>query len=231
MFNTLVSWSIESYGLLPLMALALLVAIAVIIERLSFHLRVTRAGDALQHHLQRLKYQSVPALQDLATQFEGTMQMEIIRPALVMRHVDAETLDRHIEESILMLMPKMTRNLWLIDTTVTLAPLLGLLGTIIGMMQSFNVLSSATKGSPTLVTGGIAHALVATAFGLFIAIISVVFLNYFNTRNRVLLNQMEVIKTMVINRLFGGVQVAANGGGAPEKSPAMPQLHTELKHG
>lgn len=214
MLNTLIAWSIESYGLLPLMALILLVALVVIIERLSFHGRVTRAGNAFQHLLQRAQYQNMAALSDVASQFQDTLQVQLIEPALKLRSTDAETLDRHIEESILTIMPKLTRNLWLIDTTVTLAPLLGLLGTIIGMMQSFNVLSTSAKGNPTLVTGGIAHALVATAFGLAIAIVSVVFLNYFNTRNRLLLNQMEVIKTMVINRIFGGALHVTNSANA-----------------
>jgi len=73
------------------------------------------------------------------------------RPPLPRAGEDAETMDRHIEESILWLLPKMDRNLWLVDTAVTLAPLLGLLGTIIGMIQSFNVLGSAAKGNPDMV--------------------------------------------------------------------------------
>ncbi|WP_321792717.1 MotA/TolQ/ExbB proton channel family protein [Burkholderia pyrrocinia] len=210
MLNTLVTWSIESFGLLPLMALILLVALTVVIERLSFHARVTRAGDALQHDLQRTPYQSATALKEVAAKYEGTLQGEILLPAITLHTGDAETLDRHMEESILTVMPRMTRNLWIVDTTVTLAPLLGLLGTIIGMMQSFDVLSTSVKGNPTMVTGGIAHALVATAFGLSIAIVAVVFLNYFNARNRILLNQMEVIKTIVINRVFSGTEHAAN---------------------
>ncbi|MDE1181866.1 MotA/TolQ/ExbB proton channel family protein [Paraburkholderia sp.] len=237
MLNTLITWSIESYGLLPLMAVILLIALAVIIERLSFHGRVTRAGDALQRQLQRAQYQNMSALSDVASQYQGTLQVELFEPALKLRPIDAETLDRHIEESILTIMPKMTRNLWLIDTTVTLAPLLGLLGTIIGMMQSFDVLSTSAKGNPTAVTGGIAHALVATAFGLAIAIIAVVFLNFFNTRNRLLLNQMEVIKTMLINRIFGGaLQTTSSANPTGASKPEAPagaewSAHAEVRHG
>lgn len=239
MLNTLTTWSIESFGLLPLMAVILLIALAVIIERLSFHVRVTRAGDSLQHDLQRAQYQSLSALKDVSVQYAGTLQGEILRPAQLLQLVDAETLDRHMEEAILMIMPKMTRNLWLVDTSVTLAPLLGLLGTIIGMMQSFDVLSTSMKGNPTMVTGGIAHALVATAFGLAIAIISVVFLNYFNARNRLLLNQMEVIKTMVVNRVFGGsavntVMVEVDGSQTVSVSVNPQRVWTEraeVRHG
>ncbi len=204
MIDTLIKWSMESYGLLPLMAVLLLVAIAVIIERLYFYAKVLKAGDAMEHDVQLVKYQSVSDLNAVADHYEGTLQVDIIKTALASRGDDASTMDRHIEESILWLLPKMDRNLWLVDTAVTLAPLLGLLGTIIGMIQSFNVLGSAAKGNPDMVTGGIAHALVATAFGLLIAIIAVVFLNYFNKKNRLALHQMELLKVMVINRLYGG---------------------------
>lgn len=215
MIDTLIKWSMESYGLLPLMAVLLLVAIAVIIERLYFYAKVLKAGDAMEHDVQLVKYQSVSDLNAVADHYQSTLQVDIIKTALASRGDDATTMDRHIEESILWLLPKMDRNLWLVDTAVTLAPLLGLLGTIIGMIQSFNVLGSAAKGNPDMVTGGIAHALVATAFGLLIAIISVVFLNYFNKKNRLALHQMELLKVMVINRLYGGGSNKMQGRDVP----------------
>jgi biopolymer transport protein ExbB len=202
--DTLIKWSLESYGLLPLMGTLLLIAISVIIERMYFYAKVLKAGDAMEQDVQLVKYQSAADLNAVADHYQGTLQVDIIKTAIASKGEDAETMDRHIEESILWLLPKMDKNLWLVDTSVTLAPLLGLLGTIIGMIQSFNVLGSAAKGNPDMVTGGIAHALVATAFGLMIAIISVVFLNYFNKKNRLALHQMELLKTMVINRLYGG---------------------------
>ena len=204
MVETLIKWSAESYGLLPLMGLVLLATIAVIIERMYFFTKVLKAGEAMEHDVQLVKYQSDADLNAVAKHYEGALQVDIIKTAIASKGDDAATMDRHIEESILWLLPKMDRNLWIVDTSVTLAPLLGLLGTIIGMIQSFNVLGSAAKGNPDMVTGGIAHALVATAFGLLIAIIAVVFLNYFNKKNRHALHQMELLKAMVINRLYGG---------------------------
>ncbi len=59
----------------------------------------------------------------------------------------------HLEEEILSAMPKITRLLWILDTSVTIAPLLGLFGTIIGMIQAFNVLSA--NGGQSKVTGGL----------------------------------------------------------------------------
>jgi biopolymer transport protein ExbB len=95
---------------------------------------------------------------------------------------------------------------WVLDTAVTLAPLMGLLGTIIGMVHAFGILGASGPGGAAtqMVTGGIAEALVATGAGLLIAIIAVGFLNYFNKRARLALHQMDLLKVMVINRLHGG---------------------------
>ena len=82
---------------------------------------------------------------------------------------------------------------------------MGLLGTIIGMVHASDILGAAdNSGSSTkMVTGGIAEALVATGAGLLIAIVAVLFLNHFNKRIRVALHQMDLIKTMLINRFHG----------------------------
>jgi biopolymer transport protein ExbB len=110
-------------------------------------------------------------------------------------------MEMHLEEEILTAMPKINRLLWILDTSVTIAPLLGLFGTIIGMIQAFNVLSA--NGGPSKVTGGIADALVSTGAGLLIAIIAVYFVNYFNALTRQIVHQLELIKLILINRIHG----------------------------
>ena len=83
------------------------------------------------------------------------------------------------------------RFLPILDTIITLAPLLGLLGTITGMISAFGIMSEAGLGQPHAVTGGVAEALIATATGLFIAIMTLIPYNYFNAKIEQFLARIE----------------------------------------
>ncbi|MEA1948224.1 MAG: MotA/TolQ/ExbB proton channel family protein [Thermodesulfobacteriota bacterium] len=77
---------------------------------------------------------------------------------------------------------RMRKYMGIIDTMITVAPLLGIFGTVIGIILSFEALGSAGIEHPQVVTEGIAQALITTAAGLGIAILSVFPYNYFNSR-------------------------------------------------
>jgi len=93
------------------------------------------------------------------------------------------------------------RRLVVLDTVVTLAPLLGLLGTVTGMIRSFHIVSRVGMSHPTGITAGIAEALIATATGLVIAIYSLVAYNYFLDRVKHLVSEMELRSTQLSNAL------------------------------
>ena len=87
--------------------------------------------------------------------------------------------------------PALKSRLGALDTIITLAPLLGLLGTVVGMIGSFDIMSEAGMGQPHAVTGGVAEALIATATGLLIAILTLIPYNYFTTRVEKEMDAME----------------------------------------
>ena len=87
------------------------------------------------------------------------------------------------------------KGLAVLDTVITLAPLLGLLGTVTGMIHAFGLLGNRELEAPTVITGGIAQALIATACGLGVAIIALIPFNYLNARLEEARHEIEDITT------------------------------------
>jgi len=93
-----------------------------------------------------------------------------------------DTLELKLSEAILREMPKITRNLTLIKIISVVAPLLGLLGTVTGMINTFQAITLFGTGDPKLMAGGISQALVTTVLGLVVAIPTVFLYTLLNTR-------------------------------------------------
>jgi len=90
---------------------------------------------------------------------------------------------------------RMKRGLNILDTIITMAPLLGILGTVLGIIQSFDLLGQSGIEHPKAVTGGIAQALISTAAGLSVALVTLVPFNMFVTRVQSATSHLENVTT------------------------------------
>ena len=90
---------------------------------------------------------------------------------------------------------QMKRFMNVLDTMVTVSPLLGIFGTVTGIIRSFEAMGVSGGQNPIAVSGGIAEALITTATGLMIAIPSVAFFNYFNSKIEDSVHEIETYST------------------------------------
>ncbi|MHC4945894.1 MAG: MotA/TolQ/ExbB proton channel family protein, partial [Planctomycetota bacterium] len=105
----------------------------------------------------------------------------------------AQILEMHFAEEN----RRMSRFMMVLDTIITLAPLLGILGTVMGIIDSFDLLGQKGARDPMAVTGGIARALITTATGLGIAILTLIPYNFFRAAIERRLNAIEEVATFL----------------------------------
>jgi biopolymer transport protein ExbB len=202
----LVELANRSGGTLYLMAVLLLIALTVIFDRIAYLSRMQRGGEALITTLRAASSADGATLRTLMGTYAKLPHVRVIEVALMdAPGVSRDRCAEHIEEVVMHEIPMLDRSLWILDTVITLAPLLGLFGTILGMFGTFSVLSDVQNNTGEI-TGGIAEALLATASGLVVAMIGLMFFNGLNTKVRVIVHQLEVLKVMLLNRRFGQVQ-------------------------
>jgi biopolymer transport protein ExbB len=96
---------------------------------------------------------------------------------------------------------KLKKHLWILGTVASSAPFIGLLGTVVGIIKSFESMAVAGTGGFAVVAAGISEALVATALGLAVAIIAVIFYNYFQTRISTLNGLFRIQVTKILQQM------------------------------
>jgi biopolymer transport protein ExbB len=135
----------------------------------------------------------------------GRIYKEVLRqsgrlPAAELENVAAE---RRFEET-----ERMKGLLWVLGTVASSAPFIGLFGTVIGIIKAFHSMAVAGSGGFAVVAGGISEALVATALGLFVAIVALVFYNYFQVRLERIESALTIGAARILEalRLGGAVQ-------------------------
>ena len=173
-------WFLKGGPIMWPILLTSLVTVAVVLERAVFIVmeRQNRNADTVQQILAAVEHGRMEEAELLGAQSKDFVARTLAR-ALTERNTSFTNalLTASSDE-----LRRFSRGLSILDTVITLAPLLGLLGTVLGMIHSFGLLGADELGAPTAITGGIAEALIATASGLAVAITALIPFNFLNSR-------------------------------------------------
>lgn len=144
----------------------------------------------------------------------------ILAAGLVNLRHERAIMKEAIEDAGRQAMPELERYLNTLGTIAAIAPLLGLLGTVTGIIRSFHAISGGQgMGNPQMLAGGISEALITTAAGLIVAIPSVMFYRYFRGRVDELVISMEQEALKMVEMLHGERE-SEQAAPAPVASPA-----------
>ncbi|MFH1122015.1 MAG: MotA/TolQ/ExbB proton channel family protein [Bacteroidota bacterium] len=169
----------------------LILGLGLVIERILYlNLSTTNTQKLLNKVETALEMEGISAAKEICKNTRGPVAS-----------IFYQGLDRHaegleiVEKSIVsyggVLMGRLENNLSWVALFIALAPMLGFLGTVVGMVQAFDAIEAAGDISPTVVAGGMKVALLTTVFGLIVAIILQIFYNYLLAKIDSIVNSME----------------------------------------
>ncbi len=170
-------------------------SLTVIIERLIFWVREEREKNGqvvekILHLTEKGKFDEALAASDGVEDAAA----RVLKEGLRKRELGIkESIEIAATEEI----EKMKRGMTILDTIITLAPLLGILGTVLGIIESFDMLGRAGIENPRAVTAGIAQALITTAAGLSVAIVALIPFNMFVSKVRKVTSRLDRVSTRV----------------------------------
>ena len=134
----------------------------------------------------------------------------VVASGLRSSHLDHVWIERSMDEVALKEMPVLTERLSVLDTIITLAPLLGLLGTVTGMIRAFQVAGGAgALAAPAAITSGVSEALIATSVGLTIAVATLPAYNFLVERVKENVGELELRTAQFLNIVVAMKRAAA----------------------
>jgi biopolymer transport protein ExbB len=175
----------------PILAIG---AIALLLgaERLAFFLRIRANSDTILHQVTRyVEMDQVKEGEMFCREKKNAPTCQILASCLKQIGQTQEVLDNALEEALLRQMPRFEKFLPTMAMFAAIAPLLGLLGTVTGMISTFQVITVFGTGDPKMMSGGISEALITTQVGLAVAIPIMLLHHLFERRVDVLIGDLE----------------------------------------
>ncbi|MCX7821656.1 MAG: MotA/TolQ/ExbB proton channel family protein [Brevinematales bacterium] len=184
-----------------LILLASIVGLAVFIERWFYLEKVKQNARMINERMkEKLKGLRLDEAIAVCENHPGAAS-NIIKAGLEVASKSREEIEKAMEDAAKFEIPKLQKNLPVLGTIVSISTLLGLLGTVLGMIISSSVLATKGMSDPAKLIGGIAQALITTAYGLIVAIPAVVAYNYLNAKIENIVNEIEVSTIELIKLL------------------------------
>jgi biopolymer transport protein ExbB len=194
----------RAWPIISVLAACSILSFAIILER---WVSLTRAGFSREGFLAKLqKFLSENRLDGAIAHCENVRKPigRVVGTTLefAQKHrPDRERLERYADRQIRVEVTHFSRNLTVLGTIGSIAPFVGLLGTVVGIIHAFKAISENAGGGPGVVANGIAEALITTAFGLFVAIPAVVGYNLYLKKIERISEDMELATDEVIDWL------------------------------
>ena len=157
-------------------------AMAIVIERFWALRRAVIMPDDLVTRIWEMHRQRLLSDERIAEIRDGSALGRMLAAGLLNRFHSREVMKEAIQDTGRQVVAALERYLNTLGTIAAVTPLLGLLGTVLGMIKVFGVIMEAGVGNPGVLAGGISQALITTAAGLSVAIPALMFHRYFNNR-------------------------------------------------
>ena len=159
-----------------------IVAVAIVIERLFFFATQRSDSRALLRQIgERISADDLPGALKICKSNKG-MLPRILEFGLQRGEKNRADITDALSIALMENLNMLERNLGVIGTTAVIAPFVGLWGTVLGIIRAFQDIALKGNSTPAVVAAGVSEALITTAAGLFVAVISVIFFNFFKTR-------------------------------------------------
>ena len=164
------------------LALCSVLVLAVMIERFLRYRGVEKGTRELTRSVVEALGKRDHSTANALCQTAKTPVAQIFREGLAWKNIALEDLERILATSRQENTAELRRGLWVIGTIGSLAPFIGLFGTVVGIMKAFHQIATEGSGGFEVVASGISEALIATAVGLGVAIVALAFYNYLNVK-------------------------------------------------
>ncbi len=182
MFNGFLELIRQGGPVMIILILMSILAVAIVIERLVFFSNEKGDTKGLLRALgQRIAVDDIPGAIAHCRKSKG-MLPRILEFGLQRGEKNRADITDALSIALMENLNLLERNLGIIGTVAVIAPFVGLLGTVLGIIRAFNDIALKGNSTPAVVAAGTSEALVTTAAGLGVAVVAVVFFNYFKTR-------------------------------------------------